>query len=85
MAHELGHKFGLVGDPSDKLLNYDVFLGFNIRNWVSDAEINSAIKMLDRNAVRKGINWGNLGKNRGLPSNILPSSMKEFLVKHFNL
>lgn len=78
LAHELGHKFGLTGDPNDTLLGYKELGGFQIRNWVSDTEINSAIKMLARGAVRKGFDWNLLGRNRRLPSNILPRNMKEF-------
>lgn len=78
LAHELSHKFGLVGDPSDKVFGSDTFFGYNVRNWVSDAEINDAIKILNRGAVKKGFNWGNLGKSRSLPSGVLPANMKEF-------
>lgn len=44
LAHELGHKFGITGDPNDKLFGYEELGGFKIRNWVSDIEINSALR-----------------------------------------
>lgn len=51
LAHELGHKFGLVGYSGVKLW------GFDTTNWSSDAVINTAIIKARTGSVVKGIDW----------------------------
>lgn len=74
LAHELGHKFGLFGDADDRIFGFKSLFGYSARNWVSDIEIDSALKMLNRGAVRKGYDWNKLGKG----NRVIVSSMRDF-------
>lgn len=70
LAHELGHKFGIVAYYGRNIPYTEVDIG----NVPTDIEINSAISMLVRGAVRKSIDWNKLG--RGNP--VIVSNMREF-------
>jgi len=69
LAHELGHKFGIIA-----YYGKIPYTGVDIGNIPTDIEINSAISMLGRGAVRKNIDWNRLGK--GNP--VIVSNMREF-------
>lgn len=70
LAHELGHKFGIVAYYGKKIPFTDVDIG----NIPTDIEINSAISTLARGAVRKNIDWNKLGRSKP----VVVSNMREF-------
>ena len=51
LAHELGHKFGIVGYSGSQ------FFGFDTSNWSSDAATNLAILKARTGSVVKGVDW----------------------------
>lgn len=52
LAHELGHRFGIVAHYGVSILGYD------FGNATSDTSINKAIVMMRNNLVIKGVDWG---------------------------
>lgn len=68
LAHELGHRFGIVA-------HYGVSIrGFDLGNITSDISINKAIVMLRNNLIIKGVDWGR-------PTNLRPERYT-FLPSH---
>ena len=68
LAHELGHKFGLVGYSGRD------FLGFDTSNWSSDVAINTAILKAGTGSVVKGVDWNKSPYVRSILKDLTPTT-----------